>query len=55
MVTIELNEQQLQVLVGLLDAGVRSTGLQSVPNAAALLNIIEQAVQKAKQEVPENG
>jgi hypothetical protein len=48
MVTLNLTEQQLQALVGLLDAGVRSTGLQSAPGAAELLGLIDQAVKEAR-------
>jgi hypothetical protein len=40
---ITLTETELQALVGLLDAGVRATGLRSVNEAAPLLSRIEGA------------
>lgn len=40
---ITLTESELQALVGLLDAGVRATGLRSVTEAARLLSRIEGA------------
>ena len=53
MITLTLNEQELQALVGLLDAGVRSTGLQSVTAAAHLFQIIEAATKQPKLEDPQ--
>lgn len=50
MVELKLTEQQLQTLVGLVDAGVRSTGLQSVPGAAELLGIIDASVKEAQAQ-----
>lgn len=50
MVELKLTEQQLQTLVGLVDAGVRSTGLQAVPGAAELLGIIDAAVKAAQAQ-----
>lgn len=44
MITIELeNEAELQALLGLIDAGVRASGLQSARNAAVLQARIEAA------------
>lgn len=40
---ITLTDTELQALAGLLDAGVRSTGLRSVSDAAQLLSRIEGA------------
>lgn len=48
MVELKLTEQQLQALVGLLDAGVRSSGLQAVPGAAELLGLIDASVKEAQ-------
>lgn len=53
MVTITLNEQELQALVGLLDAGVRSTGLQSVTAASHLFQLIEAATKQPKAKEPD--
>lgn len=41
--TLELTEQELQALAGLLDAGVRHTGLRAIKDAAGLLAKIERA------------
>lgn len=43
MMRLELTEAELQALAGLLDAGVRATGLRSVKDAAKLLEKIEAA------------
>ena len=40
---ITLTESELQALAGLLDAGVRATGLRSAPDAARLLSRIDGA------------
>lgn len=40
---LELNEQETQALVGLLDAGVRASGLRGVKEAYGLLEKIEAA------------
>jgi hypothetical protein len=43
-VTIQLTEQEFQILSGLLDAGVRASGLRAVKDTAALLVKLEEAV-----------
>jgi hypothetical protein len=44
MITITLDQDELQALVGLLDAGVKATGLQGVKHAADILVKLETAV-----------
>lgn len=46
-VTLTLNNDELQALAGLLDAGVKAVGLNSVKSAAALLVKLEAAVSEA--------
>jgi len=43
MITLELTNDELQALAGLLDAGVRATGLRAVKDAATLLAKLEAA------------
>ena len=47
MITLTLDQNELQALAGLLDAGVKATGLQSVKMAASLLAKLESAVAEA--------
>ncbi len=47
MIKIELNQQELQALAGLIDLGVKSAGLSAVKTAASLLEKLEQAVAEA--------
>lgn len=49
-VTITLTENELQALAGLLDAGVKATGLTSVKGAAAVLAKLETAAEAARAE-----
>jgi hypothetical protein len=42
---IELTQQELQALSGLLDAGVRAVGLRAVKDAASILAKLEKAEQ----------
>ena len=51
-VTITLDQNELQALAGLLDAGVKATGLQSVKLAASLLTKLEAAVAEANAAEP---
>lgn len=46
MVRLELTEQQLQALAGLLDAGVKAIGLRAVKDAAVILKKLEMATQE---------
>ncbi|MBK8200354.1 MAG: hypothetical protein IPK75_18560 [Acidobacteria bacterium] len=48
---ITLTESELQALAGLIDAGVRATGLRSAPDAARLLSRIEAAEQLPEVEL----
>jgi hypothetical protein len=45
MITLELTNDELQALAGLLDAGVRATGLRAVKDAASLLAKLEAAAE----------
>ena len=49
MITITLNNEELQALAGLLDAGVKATGLQGVKHAAVILTKLEEAVKSASE------
>ncbi len=49
MITIELTQEELQALAGLLDAGVKATGLQGVKQAASILTKLEAAVAAANE------
>jgi len=49
MFTITLTEAHMQALAGLLDAGIRATGLRAVKDAAELMAILETA-QKTELE-----
>lgn len=44
---LKLTDEQLQALVGLIDAGVRATGLRSVKDTASLMEVIERAEKEA--------
>lgn len=48
---ITLTDTELQSLVGLLDAGVRATGLRAVSDAAVLLSRIEGAERIEEQTI----
>lgn len=43
MHSITLTENEMQALAGLIDAGVRATGLRCVKDAAAILEKLEAA------------
>jgi hypothetical protein len=49
MITLTLTEQELQALAGLIDAGVKATGLASVKTAASMLAKLEAAVAEANK------
>ena len=49
MITIEFTDEELQALAGLLDAGVRATGLRAVKEAASLLEKLEAATQTKEE------
>lgn len=49
MIKLELTNEELTALAGLLDAGVKATGLQGVKSAAALLSKLEAAVEIANR------
>ena len=49
---IEFTDEELQELINLLDAGVKSLGLQSVQNAFVLLAKIQSAELVEEEEAP---
>lgn len=53
-VKLELSQEELQALAGLIDAGVKAMGLQAARPAAVLLGKMEEAVAAANaaQEAP---
>ncbi len=50
MIKLELTFEQTQALLGLIDQGVRATGLKGAVPAATLAMIIENAVQIYHEE-----
>ena len=48
-ITITLSQDELTALAGLLDAGIKATGLQGVKQAAAILTKLEEAVKAANE------
>lgn len=54
MITLNLTEAELQSLAGLLDAGVKATGLASVKTAASMLAKLEEAVAAANAKTAAN-
>lgn len=55
MIKIEFSIDELNALIGLMDAGVKTLGLSSATNAAILLKKIQDAAQENKpiQDVEE--
>ena len=51
-VTLTLDNNELQSLVGLIDAGLKATGLSAAKSAAALLTKLEAAVAEANASEP---
>lgn len=49
MYNLFLTEQELQTLAGLLDAGVKATGLRSVKEAASILVKMEAAIEENRK------
>lgn len=49
---VELTEQEMKALSGLLDAGVRAVGIRAVKGAAALLDKIETAISEVQNGDP---
>ena len=52
-ITLILTEAEANALISLIDAGVRSTGLQSAEAAASLFNKIKSAPQVEGEEMLE--
>lgn len=52
---LKLTEAEANALISLIDAGVRSTGLQSAETAAALFNKIKAAPQVEGEELITGG
>ena len=55
MYTIELTEQEMTALSGLLDAGVRATGIRACKDAAVLLEKMEKALASDDSQAASNG
>jgi hypothetical protein len=53
MIKIELTQEELTAMAGLLDLGVKSAGLSAVKTAASLLEKLEAAVAEANAPKPE--
>lgn len=53
MIKLELSQDELQALVGLLDAGVKAVGLRGVKEASALLAKLEAAASVLPEPQPE--
>ena len=53
MITIELTQEELQAVAGLIDAGIKSVGLSGVKAAASILTKLEAAVAEANLEQKE--
>jgi hypothetical protein len=51
MITLQLTEQEIQALAGLLDAGVKAVGLRAVKDAATLLSKLETAAQSVEEAI----
>lgn len=49
---LELDQAEAQALLGLMDAGVRASGLQAVKGAALLLGKVESACQVFASDPP---
>ncbi len=43
MIKLEFTQNEFQALAGLIDAGVRASGLRAVREAAVILNKLEEA------------
>lgn len=52
MIKLELTDAETQALLGLLDAGVRQTGLRAAKDAAVLTMKIEEAVKASGEAKP---
>ena len=51
--TIELTEEQANVLIDLLDVATKTLGLKAAGNALTLTNIVLKAFEAVKEEVTE--
>ena len=49
MIKIELTKQQFQALCGLIDVGIRGTGLRSVKDAAEIMAVLDAALVEAQK------
>ena len=55
MITITLNQEELQALGALLDAAVKATGMQGAKAAVPLFDKLEKAVAEANAPKTEEG
>ena len=54
MITLNLEEKELQALVGLMDAGLKAVGLQGADAASHLLRKISEAKAAADEKAKSN-
>lgn len=52
MIKLDFTEAEFNALAGLIDAGVRATGLRAVKEAAVILQKLEQAAGQAVPQAP---
>lgn len=50
LITLELTETEIQALVGLIDSGLKATGLRGAKDAVNLIEKIEAAILANKEE-----
>lgn len=51
-ITFAVPARLVQPLVGLIDAGLRATGIRAAREAAELVELLDKAVQQAQQPAP---
>lgn len=54
MIKLEFTDAEFQALAGLLDAGVRASGLRSVKEAAVILDKLEKAASQSPNLMQSN-
>lgn len=52
-ISIELTKAQIESLAGLIDAGLRATGLRSAKVAGEIAEILQVALEKHEKDRPE--
>lgn len=54
MITPSFSEREYQMLIALIDAGVKAAGLQAVMSAAAILQKLDDAAKAAREAQSDN-